>query len=60
MSQPLRLLTDQEFAALTTEEKFNYLNEIISSLLGDRAKAAEETPALRDEDRPAQDAPEQP
>ena len=63
MSQPLRLLSDEEFSALTTDEKFNYLNEVVSCLLGDRAKAAEAA-ARRREVRPeelgdAQGAPEQ-
>jgi hypothetical protein len=54
MSQTVRLLTDAEFAALTTDEKFNYLNEVVSCLLAHRAKAAEETPAPRREARPAE------
>jgi hypothetical protein len=64
MSQTLRLLTDEEFSALTTDEKFNYLNEVVSCLLGDRAKAAQEAAARHGEARPAelrdaQGAPEQ-
>ena len=54
MSQTLRLLTDEEFSALTTDEKFNYLNEVISCLLGDRAKPTEEATASRRETRPAE------
>ena len=64
MSQPLRLLSDEEFSALTTDEKFSYLNEVMSRLLGDRAKAAEEAAARRREAGPselrdAQGGPEQ-
>ena len=63
MSQTLRLLTDEEFSALTTDEKFNYLNEVVSCLLGQRAKTTEEATASHREartaeNRDAQGAPE--
>ena len=63
MSQTLRLLTDEEFSALTTDEKFNYLNEVVSCLLGHRANTAEEATASdrearAAENRNAQGAPE--
>ena len=61
MSQPLRLLSDEEFSALTTDEKFNYLNEVVNRLLGDRARAqaAPSRDAPPAELRDAQGAPEQ-
>ena len=60
MSEAPRLLSDVEFAKLTTEEKYNYLNEIVNYLLSDRAKRAEEAPASPPEVSPAKPETKQP
>ena len=45
MTPSPRLLSDQEFAALSTDEKYNYLYAMVQYLLGSRAKTAAETAA---------------
>ena len=59
MKEAPRLLSDVEFAKLTTEEKYDYLNEIVNYLLSHRAKRAEEAPAKPPEVSPAKPEIEQ-
>ena len=58
MSEAPRLLSDVEFAKLTTEEKYSYLNEMVKYLLSHRAKR-EEAPAKPLEVSPAKPEIEQ-
>lgn len=59
MSEAPRLLSDVEFAKLTTDEKYSYLNEMVKYLLSHRAKRAEEAPAKPLEVSPAKPEIEQ-
>jgi hypothetical protein len=43
MTPTPRVLSDQEFAALNTDEKYNYLYGMIQFLLGSRGKVAAES-----------------
>src|SRR5258706_7889851 len=45
MTPTPRVLSDQEFAALNTDEKYNYLYAMIQFLLGSRGKVAAESAA---------------